>query len=223
MCGLVGIFRIGGQCVKQKAVGFYWTLPVPWAGFTELPDNDIDEACRRSRTIRYQRDICQRHAAAHRLSIIKEVAFLETEPDRGTQYIAGPLERIAPLCREQDALVLFVDFKVLEGWRRNDALHAAASHLDIRLEAVWPDPVIVEGQRFDPVTHFSDWRAHHEAWMARKTERVADALAHALAMRAEGANNPAIAASLNVRGLVSPTGKAWSADNVRKFLKDRSA
>ena len=37
----------------RNAVGFYWTLPVPWAGFTDLP-KDIDAAVKASRTIRYQ-------------------------------------------------------------------------------------------------------------------------------------------------------------------------
>ena len=35
----------------RNAVGFYWTLPVPWAGFVELPE-DIDAAAKASRTIR---------------------------------------------------------------------------------------------------------------------------------------------------------------------------
>ena len=37
----------------RNAVGFYWTLPVPWAGFTALPEK-IEDAAKVSRTIRYQ-------------------------------------------------------------------------------------------------------------------------------------------------------------------------
>ena len=44
---------------NTRAVGFYWTLPVPWAGFTDLP-TDVDEAAAQSRTIRYQRDLIRR-------------------------------------------------------------------------------------------------------------------------------------------------------------------
>lgn len=37
-------------------IGFYWTLPVNWAGFTTLPA-DADEAAKGSLTIRYQVDL----------------------------------------------------------------------------------------------------------------------------------------------------------------------
>lgn len=205
--------------MKPKAVGFYWTLPVPWAGFTEI-GKSVDEACRRSRTIAYQREACHRHARKHGLEIIHETAFLEMQPDRGTEYIAGPLERIAPLCRAQDAVVLYVDFKVLEGWRRNDALHAAARKLGLTMEPVYPDPLPVDGTLFDPAGHFSDWRRDHQAWMADKPARAAAALARALALRESGAKNPAIATALNAEGLGSLTGKPWSAENLRKLLKD---
>ncbi len=55
----------------QAAVGFYWTLPVPWAGFTELP-KDVDRAAEFSRTIRYQREIIRRYAREHHLQLIHE-------------------------------------------------------------------------------------------------------------------------------------------------------
>ena len=48
--------------MSQNAVGFYWTLPVPWAGFTSLP-KAVDDAAKLSRTIRYQRDLIRRYAA----------------------------------------------------------------------------------------------------------------------------------------------------------------
>ena len=37
----------------RNAVGFYWTLPVPWAGFTHLPDA-VEAAAKASQTIRSQ-------------------------------------------------------------------------------------------------------------------------------------------------------------------------
>ncbi len=78
----------------RNAVGFYWTLPVPWAGFTELP-TDIDAAAGASRTIGYQRALIRRHAKAEKLNLIREEVFLEIEPDRGSRSIHAPLNRLA--------------------------------------------------------------------------------------------------------------------------------
>ncbi|MFC3175022.1 recombinase family protein [Novosphingobium bradum] len=204
--------------MKRKAIGFYWTLPAPWAGFTDIGKGDVDEAARRSRTIRYQREACRRHAREHGLDLIHEVAFLETEPDRGTEFIRGPLEQIAPLCRDQHARVLYVDFKVLEGWRRNDALHAEATRLGLRLDPVWPRDLPLDDGPYDPAEHFSAWRHDHQRWMADKPARAATARTRALDLAATGAKNPAIAATLNAEGLPTPTGKEWTADALRKFL-----
>lgn len=44
----VGDFR-----TPMNYIGFYWTLPVNWAGFTTLP-SDADAAAKVSCTIRYQ-------------------------------------------------------------------------------------------------------------------------------------------------------------------------
>ncbi len=204
--------------MRRKAVGFYWTLPVPWAGFTNLCEGDIEEACRRSRTIRYQREACRRHAHECKVEIIHEIAFLEIEPDRGTEHIEGPLKKIAPLCRAQDADVLYVDFKVLEGWRRNEALYAAAAALGLRLDPVFPERLPLDGGWFDPSGHFSDWRERQREWMAGKAARIAAAQSRATALRAAGAKNPEIARQLNEESLRSATGKPWTAENVRKLL-----
>ncbi|MFN7159798.1 MAG: hypothetical protein ACK4MR_14075, partial [Erythrobacter cryptus] len=64
--------------MKRKAVGFYWTLPVPWAGFTKLPA-DIEAAARGSRTIAYQRALIHAFAAAEGYALVEEAAFLEIE------------------------------------------------------------------------------------------------------------------------------------------------
>ena len=47
--------------MKQKAVGFFWTLPIPWTGFTHLPD-DVTTAATMSRTIRYQCELIRDYA-----------------------------------------------------------------------------------------------------------------------------------------------------------------
>ena len=83
----LGIFRIGSDSgaapMVRNAVGFYWTLPVPWTGFTSLP-SDIDEAAKVSRTIRYQRNTIRRYAKVEGYRLIHEEVFLEIKPDRGS-------------------------------------------------------------------------------------------------------------------------------------------
>lgn len=41
--------------MDRTFIGFYWTLPVPWAGFTKLNLSNIDKAAEQSRTIALQR------------------------------------------------------------------------------------------------------------------------------------------------------------------------
>ena len=208
--------------MKQKAIGFYWTLPVPWAGFVKLPGS-VDDAAKASHTIAYQRAAVRRYARENGLDLIREVAFLETQPDRGTKYISGPLRQIAPTCHALDAVVLYVDFKVLDGWRKNEALHAEAAKLGLRLDPVCPDAMPVDGKWFDPAGHFSSWREQQHRWIADKPARAAAARARALELRAAGPKNPEIARRLNAERLRSRTGADWTADSVRKFLTDQAA
>ena len=42
--------------MSHNAVGFYWTLPVPWVGFTSALEAADGRRQARSCTIRYQRD-----------------------------------------------------------------------------------------------------------------------------------------------------------------------
>lgn len=95
-----------------SAVGFYWTLPVPWAGFTHLPQ-DIDAAANASQTIAYQRALIRRHAQERGYALIHEEVFLEIEPDRGSQYVRGPLRKLEALCRARHATLLYVDFSAV--------------------------------------------------------------------------------------------------------------
>jgi hypothetical protein len=48
--------------VRQRFVGFYWTLPIPAVGFTSLP-KDVGAAAAASKTIRYQRERIRRWVA----------------------------------------------------------------------------------------------------------------------------------------------------------------
>lgn len=104
-----------------NAVGFYWTLPVPWAGFTKLP-NDINEAAKASRTIRYQRDLIRHYAKDEGYCLVHEEVFLEIEPDRGSELIPEPLAKVETICRTKDATLLYVDFSEVQRWRSHMVL-----------------------------------------------------------------------------------------------------
>jgi hypothetical protein len=200
----------------RNAVGFYWTLPVPWAGFETLPA-DIDAAARASQTIRYQRALIRRHAKAEKYDLIREEVFLEIEPDRGSRDIRDPLNRLAKYCRKQNAMLLYVDFTEAGGWRSHNALKQWAAGVDIEVRPVAADPVLLEGEKlFDPGAHFSAWRARQAAWQAAKPARARIARSRIADLTAQGMSNPAIAMQLNAEEVRSLTGKPWTGEMVRK-------
>lgn len=203
--------------MKRKAVGgFYWTLPVPWAGFTALP-SDIEGAAAASRTIRYQRALIRAHAAAQGYDLIHEQAFLEIDPDRGSAVIVEALEKAAAICRKDDAALLVVNFSGVRQWRGHDPLEDWLQRFDhaLPIEAA---PIMVDGEMFDPHAHFAQWRAGQRAWSEGKHERAEQALRRAQELRANGMKNPAIAHYLNEEGLRSLSGRPWTAESLRKFL-----
>lgn len=206
----------------RKAVGFYWTLPVPWAGFTALPE-DIDAAARASRTIRYQRDAIRRHAAENRYDLIAEKVFLEIAPDRGSEYIREPLAEAGQICRDNDAVLLFVDFSFVQGWRSHHAMDDWALNAGLDVCPVTPDPIMMDGQSFEPDAHFVAWRKRQSEWRANKAQRVEVAFAEARKLLEDGASHHAIADSLNERQIRSATGKLWTRDNVAKLLAQPAA
>jgi hypothetical protein len=213
-----------GQCQKGhlmsdsgKAVGFYWTLPVPWVGFNKLP-KDVDEAAGSSLTIRYQRDLIRRYAKDHQLVLFHEAAYLEIEPDRGSEHVQDALNKVLKVCLEHDAVLLIVDFSEVQGWRSHGPLQdwARSGNVDARL--IYPDPVVMEGKSFDPHQHFSDWRQRQHEWSEGKAARAEAVRTEATQLRGAGKSLPAISEHLNGKGMPSPTGKRWTPDNLRKFL-----
>jgi len=204
--------------MTKNGIGFYWTLPVPWAGFEALPAN-IEEAAKLSRTIRYQQTVIRAYAKAEGYTLLHEEAFLELEPDRGTEQIHGPLKKIKRLCRSQDATLLYVDFWRAQGWRNHGYLRDWISHAGIRTEEVPPEPVSMDGKEFDPQIHFAEWRHQQQAWMAGKAARADVSYGHASTLRDEGLSYPEIAERLNEKGLPNLTGKPWAPDNLRKFME----
>ncbi|MDP2085049.1 MAG: hypothetical protein Q8K20_07635 [Gemmobacter sp.] len=203
------------------AIGFYWTLPVPWAGFTAL-SADVDEAAKQSRTIRYQRDLIRHYAKDNGLTLVHEAVFLEIEPDRGSKAIMDGLRKVAPIARKHGAQVLVVDFAAVQNWRGHQPLHEIAATLNLRLQSVYPDEIAQGPDTFDPSAHFADWRRRQAEWSAGKSARLGAALARAAELRAQGASFAKSAAALNAEGLQSPSGKQWSADNLRKAMAPKT-
>jgi len=203
--------------MTRRAIGFYWTLPVPWAGFAALP-TDIDAAAKLSRTIRYQQVAIRAYAKAEGYQLIHEEAFLELEPDRGTEIILGPLAKVEQLCRSNDAVLLYVDFWRAQGWRSHGFLRDWIERTGIRTEEVSPESVVIDGKEFDPHAHFADWRHRQQDWMASKTARAEASYGQASRLRGEGLGYAVVAQRMNAEGLPNLTGKPWTAENLRKFM-----
>lgn len=202
--------------MKRKAVGFYWTLPVPWAGFTSLP-REVDRAAGVSRTIAYQRELIRQYVRGHGFHLIYEEAFLEIEPDRGSELVWQPLDKIAKHCREHDATLLFVDFSMVGGWRTHNPMRMWPNSTNIPIKPIFPSEIVLNGQMFDPHEHFRAWQDDHAAWAEAKPQREAMAWESLSSLRESGCNFPEIAQQLNAAGVQTPTGKLWTKDNLIKF------
>lgn len=201
----------------NKAIGFYWTLPVPWAGFTHLP-GDVDEAANSSRTIRYQRDLTRKHAKDEGYDLVREVVFLEIQFDRSSEYVQAPLNKIAPYVREKGATLLFVDFSYVQNWRSNTFIDKWAEGASVRVEQVYPDTILIDDEMFDPFVHFSAWRDEQRRWQAGKHDRIRIAKCRAEALKRDGFTSQQIADRLNEDGIRTGTGIPWTRENVMKLM-----
>ena len=105
----------------KKFIGFYWTLPVPWAGFRELP-KDPDAAAAGSKTIRYQRDRVRSLVKSEKGTLVHEEVFVDMQPDRGTEFILPVIDQLLQECDAEVAALVLVDFSEAFGWRRHGPL-----------------------------------------------------------------------------------------------------
>ena len=202
---------------ERKFLGFYWTLPVPWAGFNALP-KDVDEAARASTTIRYQRERVRRWVKQEGGEIIAEETFLELAPDRGSEQLVSVVEKLLKRCEREDAKLVLVDFSEAFGWRRHGALWDRLDGEDV-CEPLDPSPILMDGTEFDPVQHFRTWREIEYAHVSGKTDRKAELAETIKDLATDHETNASMAQALNAAGLFTPNGKRWTADNLRKFMK----
>jgi len=201
--------------MQRKVIGFYWTLPAPWAGFSRINELDVEKAAGQSRTIKLQREIIRRWAQEHRKEIVHEQVYLEIAPDRGSDQVRPVLKNLIALATEQNAEILYIDFGKEIRWRSHHFLEGiVGSHIDSFMPIALRDH-----EAKDLENHFSSWRKSHEEWQQDKTTRNRVAWDFAKALRDQGISFPEVALQLNDAEVHSPTGKKWSGDNVRKFLK----
>lgn len=198
-------------------VGIYWTLPVNWAGFRDLPP-EVDAAAAASRTIRYQRERVQRYVKAEAGKLIDEIAFMETRTDRATDAVRDVLLRHAPALHTTRPTLLTVRFDAAQHWRPNPFIQHAADELGLRLMSLPPDAVVIDGQVFDPARHFAAWRRRDESAMARLRLAAEEGLRSALAATAAGSGRWSVVAEmLNADGTKTIRGGRWTPENVRKL------
>ncbi len=202
----------------QRFIGFYWTLPVPWAGFTDLP-KDVDAAAEASKTIRYQRDLVRRWVADEAGTLVAEEVFLELAPDRGSEQILPTINRLLARCRAEGARLMLVDFAEAFRWRRHGPLWDRLAKEDGLVQLLYPDGIRIGDEPFDPMEHFRAWREIEAAHAQAKPERRAEIARAAEALTAVHPTHAALAKALNDDGIRTPTGRRWTAENLRKFLK----
>lgn len=209
---------MAGASIGERFVGFYWTFSAPLVGFRHLSD-DVDEASRQSRTIRYQRERIRLHVEEAHGRLVGEVAFMEVSPDRGTEFIAEPVRRAQAIARREGATMLVVEFHAAAGWREHYRLWNTLNDGDVPVETVPPDPVPLDGVPFDPQAHFGAWRDFTRTAAAERRRTAEEALAEAFARVPDRRGRWAgIADMLNAEGVPTITGTAWTAENVRKAV-----
>ena len=175
-----GARRVGAS------LGFYWTLPLPHVGFTELP-KDVEAAAKASQTIRYQRERVRRHVEARGGALVHEAVWMELAPDRGSRHVEAELRKALDRCREAGAELLYVDFAERHGWRPHQQLKTCLDALAgdaVRHRPLDPDPIVIDGRRFDPVAHFRRWQKRM-AERGTAAERRQEVRASILALAAD--------------------------------------
>ena len=205
-----------------RYVGFYWTLPIPSVGFLELSD-DPDVAATQSKTIKYQREVIKEWVAEEGGLLIREITFLETQSDRGTDAVIHYVQQAARICRENEATLLYVDFRQMCRWRPHQELTYAVEEQQIASVPVWPshETIMIDGKPFHPARHFKDHRMQHEKEAARRHDvAIKRLLKEAENVAPARGRNALIAEKLNAEGVQTfQGGRPWTADNVKKVLQ----
>ncbi|WP_114944807.1 recombinase family protein [Microvirga calopogonii] len=214
--------------MREKYVGFYWTFPIQWAGFTHL-SSDAEEAEKQSKTIRYQRKRIMDWVSKEDGDLIKEFTFLETRNDRGTEYVREVLDKAIQTCIDNEATLVYIEFRKARGPGHPRRHQYIANRFDgfsyrdgrpIRTIDLTPDPVDIDGQPFNPVEHFrhhKDLNLHERSVIYRT---AASSLREIMTNLPDVSGRYAhIATTLNELGIKTPNAKQWTAANVKKTIQ----
>lgn len=201
----------------DQFVGFYWTLPVLWAEFRDIPDDPI-EAARKSKTIRYQREYARQHVKACGGKIIAEYAYIDNSPDRGTKFILPEINKAIARCRESNAILLYVNFSDAQ-WRPQRYLDDALAKYDDR-EPLEPLPIQMGGSTFCPIEHFRRWRRLDKSEPTKRHRTALEALKAVAAKYAHlHRRHKLISDELNAKGILPPRAAKWTPESVCKNLE----
>lgn len=217
------VFDGGGV---RKAIGFYWTLQVNWvpeakARLEAVTSQAVEEAAKSSQTIAMQREAIHRWAKENGFEIMHEKTYVELEPDRVLEGSGDELRKLWKLAVEEGATILYVDFSAAVGLRQH--------HILDRLTYDWPpgqgrflaidlDYAAAEKVR----AHFAGWRNNYREWLGSKKGRKEKALKRAQELQAQRHVLGEVAHSLNEDRIFTMTGKLWTEETLRKFLKKYS-
>jgi len=200
----------------EAFVGLYWTCPVNWAGFRQL-SADVDAAAAQSRTIRYQVERVRRWVTDEAGTLVDEITFMDSSPDRPTDAIYEAVSRVHPICVAHNAKLVIARFG---RWRQHHFLHHRLSEMRIRFIELDPQPMTIDGLRFEPIEHFQHWANTGEAASAARRRDAIAALQKAGGeIEAGPGRYEKIAQLLNQTGVKTFTGKAWTGENVKKALR----
>lgn len=221
----------------DKWIALYWTLAVPWAGHTELSP-DANQAATESKTIQYQQRLVRHWVKPGHL--IDEVTFMERDAFRPSEKIIGVLERIAARCRQEGAGLVYVRFggqyrvryhSELENWIKYNLIKAGIPciHIDAEGEedpAEWTEdqlntynPKQLYPGVIDPFAHFRAWKAAHKVHKSQLPDHIKKVAGIISELRRLKLTLSQIAANLNERNLFSTTGRPWTSESLRKFMK----
>lgn len=205
----------------RKAIGFYWTFPVKWLPIAKLDTGDIEAAVKGSKTIAVQREAIRRWARENAFKLIHEEAFVEAEPDRISSDTGQALDRLLERAKQADAKLLFVDLKHEVKVRNHRVLNELVDFQSQTAGCLQPVPLAWEEQQF-LAEHFADWGSKHRRWLEKREERQRRTFARASQLQEQGHSLATVAQQLNERKLRSMTGKLWTEESLRKFLKKYS-
>ncbi|TXM95372.1 hypothetical protein [Methylobacterium sp. WL116] len=202
--------------MRQAYVGFYWTLPVARRPFRK-GTTDVEEAARRSRTIRYQLEVIRRYVREDKGVLVGEAAFVELAADRGTKHIADALAKVVALCATHSATLLYVDFARDLQWRPHPYMMSYLKDHGVEPLPLPADKLTQDDWEFDPRKHFSQWenrqRTEAHAMRMQARQEVQAVLEDLPAQRGRW---QAAANELNARGIKTTTGREWTAEGVRR-------